>query len=95
MQLDPNTTALLNQLGLDAAAVESLVSSLIVLTVASVIAAIPTAIIARRKGRSPALWLLFALSVPVLPLLLVWLLPKVPKVPELPGADRPPQRNSP
>jgi hypothetical protein len=37
------------------------------------------------------LWLLFALSVPVLPLLLVWLLPKVPKVP---GTDRPPQRSS-
>ena len=91
MQLDPNTTALLQQLGYDAATIESMVSSLIILTVVSVIAAIPTVMIARRKGRSPVLWLLFALSVPVLPLLLVWLLPNVPK---LPGADRPPQRNS-
>lgn len=86
MKLDPNTTALLNQLGYDAATIESLVSSLIVLTVVSVIAAIPTAMIARRKGRSTALWLLFALSIPVLPLLLVWLLPKVP--------GRVPQRNN-
>lgn len=91
MKLDPNTTALLQQLGYDAATIDALVSSLIVLTIVSVIAAIPTVMIARRKGRSPALWLLFALSVPVLPLLLVWWLPKVPK---LPGADRPPQRKN-
>ena len=88
MQLDPNTTALLEQLGYDAATIESLVSSLIILTVVSVIAAIPTTMIARHKGRSTALWLLFALSLPVLPLLLVWWLPKVP------GGDRPPQRNN-
>jgi hypothetical protein len=83
MQLDPNTTALLTQLGFDTATIESLVSSLIVLTVVSVIAAIPTVMIAKRKGRSLALWVLFALSIPVLPLLLVWLLPKVPsRVPQ-------------
>ena len=81
MKLDPNNTALLQQLVYDAETSESMVSSLIVLTVVSVIAAIPTVMIARRKGRSPALWLLFALSVPVLPLLLVWWLPKVPGKP--------------
>ena len=89
MKLDPNTTALLNQLGYDAATIEALMSSLVLLTVLAVVAAIPTAMIARRKGRSAGLWLLFALSIPLLPLLLVWLLPKVP------GVDRPPQRNSP
>lgn len=88
MKLDPNTTALLNQLGYDAATIEALMSSLVILTVVAVVAAIPTAMIARRKGRSVALWLLFALSIPVLPLLLVWWLPKVP------DAARPPQRNS-
>jgi hypothetical protein len=42
------------------------------------VTAIPTGIIARRKNRSRGLWLLFALSIPVLPLLLVWLLPALP-----------------
>jgi len=95
MQLDPNTTALLKQLGYDAATIEALVSSLLLLTVLSVVAAIPTAMIARRKGRSVALWLLFALSLPVLPLLVVWLLPEVskaPKAPDVSGIGRAPEQ---
>ena len=76
--LDPDTTALLNQLGYDAGFIESLLSGAIWLTVVALVTAVPTAIIAERKGRSRALWVLLALSVPLLPLLLVWLLPKVP-----------------
>ena len=76
--IDPNTTVLLNQLGVDPALVETLLSGAIVLTVATLVTAIPTGMIAKRKGRSTALWLLFALSIPVLPLLIVWLLPKLP-----------------
>jgi hypothetical protein len=76
--LDPNTAALLNQLGFDAGLVETLLSSVIWLTVLSLVTAIPTVIIAKQKGRSSTLWLLFALSIPVVPLLLIWLLPKVP-----------------
>ena len=76
--LDPNATVLLNQLGVDAGLVESLMSGAILLTVLTLATAIPTGIIAKRKGRSRALWLLFALSIPLLPLLLVWLLPAVP-----------------
>ncbi len=76
--LDPNTTALLNQLGFDASLVETLLSSAIWLTVLSVLTAIPTGIIAKRKGRSITLWLLYALLIPVAPLLLIWLLPAVP-----------------
>ena len=34
--------------------------------------------IARRKNRSRTLWLLFALSIPLVPLLLICLLPKLP-----------------
>ena len=74
--LDANTTALLGQLGLNADAIESLISASIVLTVLALAAAIPTAVIAKRRGRSRTLWVLFALTIPVLPLLLVWLLPK-------------------
>jgi hypothetical protein len=81
--LDANTIALLNQLGVDAADIESLLWSALLLTGLTIVTAIPTAIIARRKGRSRGLWLLFALSIPVVPLLLIWLLPSVP-------ADRPP-----
>ena len=76
--LDPNTTALLNQLGYDAGSIESLMSGAILFTVATLLAAIPTAMIARRKNRSRTLWLLFALSLPLVPLLLIWLLPKLP-----------------
>lgn len=82
--IDPNTAELLRQLNVDPAIVETLLSGALVLTLATLLAAIPTAIIARRKRRSRALWLLFALSIPVLPLLLVWLLPA------LPGGDEPP-----
>ena len=81
--LDPQTTELLSQLGVDPAFMESLVSSAILFTILTIITAIPTGIIAKRKGRSRMLWLLFALSIPVVPLLLVWLLPNV-------AADRPP-----
>ena len=76
--LDPNSAALLRQLGIDPGMVDGLLSGTIVLTVATLLAAIPTGMIARRKGRSRGLWLLFALSVPLLPLLLVWLLPAKP-----------------
>jgi hypothetical protein len=38
--------------------------------------------LAKRKGRSVALWLVLSLSFPVLPLLLVWLLPAVKRPPE-------------
>jgi hypothetical protein len=76
--LDPNTTALLNQLGFDAGLVETLLSSVIWLTVLSLVTAIPTVIVAKQKGRSRTLWLLFSLSIPLFPLLLIWLLPAVP-----------------
>jgi hypothetical protein len=76
--LDPNTRALLDQLGVSADTVESALASLAFLTVLTVVTAIPTAIVARQRGRSGPGWLLLALSIPVLPLLLVWLLPKLP-----------------
>jgi len=73
--LDPQTAALLKELGYDPATIEAIVRWSIYLTVASVLAAVPTGIIARRKGRSVAGWVIFELCVPILPLLLVWLLP--------------------
>lgn len=76
--LESNTIALLNQLGYDASSIESLMAGAMVFTVATLLAAIPTAMIARRKNRSRTLWLLFALAIPVVPLLLVCLLPKLP-----------------
>lgn len=76
--LDPNTEAMLRQLGIDPTMVDGLLSATILLTVVTLLAAIPTGMIAKRKGRSRGLWLLFALSVPLLPLLLVWLLPAKP-----------------
>jgi di/tricarboxylate transporter len=75
---DPQTIALLRQLGVDPAALESLLASAAILTVLMLVTAIPTAIIAGRKNRSRGWWVLFALSIPVLPLLLVWLLPALP-----------------
>lgn len=84
--LDPNVTALLNQLGYDAGAIESLMSGALLITVATLLAAIPTAMIARRKNRSRTLWLLFALSIPLLPLLLICLLPALP--PSNPAAEQ-------
>lgn len=80
--LDANTVAQLNQLGISAETIESALSGLIVLTVLSVVAAIPTAVLAKRKGRSVAGWLILALTIPVVPLLLIWLLPKLPDRPQ-------------
>lgn len=79
--LDANTIAVLGQFGIDRDAAEAALSWLILLTVLSVVAAIPTVILARRKGRSAVAWLLLALSIPIVPLLLVWLLPKRPDQP--------------
>jgi hypothetical protein len=71
---DPQMSALLVELGYDPKSVEALVSGALYLTIVSVVAAIPTGVIARRKGRSVTGWVIFALSVPLLPLLIVWLL---------------------
>ena len=79
---DPQTIALLRQLGVDAATLEPLLASAAILTIAMLATVIPTGIIARRKNRSRGLWVLFALSIPVLPLLLVWLLPALPSDPK-------------
>ncbi len=76
--LDPNTLALLDQLGISAATVESALASLAIFTILTLVTAIPTVILAKQKGRSVAGWLLLALSIPVVPLLMVWLLPKLP-----------------
>jgi hypothetical protein len=76
--LDPNTLALFDQLGVSADTVESALASLALLTVLTLATAIPTAIVAKHKGRSVAGWLFLALSLPVVPLLMVWLLPKLP-----------------
>jgi cytochrome bd-type quinol oxidase subunit 1 len=80
--LDPNTIALLGQLGISPEQAAAAMGNLLMLTLLTVAAAIPTAILAKRKGRSVALWLVFALSIPLLPLLLVWLLPPVKRQPE-------------
>ena len=79
--LDPQTIDLLRQFGVDAGNLEPLLASAAILTVVMLVTAVPTGIIASRKNRSRGLWLLFALSVPVLPLLLVWLLPPLPAPP--------------
>lgn len=76
--LDPNTIALLGQLGISAETIESALSTLLWLTIAAVAAAIPTAILARTKRRSVAGWVILALSLPVVPLLLIWLAPELP-----------------
>ena len=83
--LDSQTIDLLRQLGMDPASIESLLASAAILTMATLVAVIPTGIIARRKHRSRGLWLLFALSVPVIPLLLIWLLPALPAPPASPA----------
>lgn len=85
--LDANTIALLTQMGFDTSNLESLMLGAIMAAVLTLITAIPTGMIAKRKGRSRTLWLLFALSIPVVPLLLVWLLPAVP-------VDRPPAQEA-
>jgi hypothetical protein len=73
--LDPQLTALLGELGVDPATIEAVVTGAVYLTIVSVVAAVPTGIVARRKGRSVIGWVVFALSVPLLPLIIVWLLP--------------------
>ena len=72
--LDPQISALLVQLGYDPAAIEAIISGTVYLTIVAVVAAVPTGLIAKRKGRSVTGWVVFALSVPLLPLLIVWLL---------------------
>ena len=79
--LDPNTVAALAQLGISAETAEAAVSSLLFLTVLTVVTAVPTGILAKRKGRSVAFWVIFALTIPVVPLLWIWLLPKVDSAP--------------
>lgn len=80
--LDPNTLALLSQLGISPETAEAAVTNLALLTVITLAATVPTAMLAKRKGRSVALWLVLALSFPVIPLLVVWLLPPVERPPE-------------
>ncbi|HLX79756.1 MAG TPA: hypothetical protein VKS43_04145 [Burkholderiales bacterium] len=73
--IDQQLSALLGDLGVDPATVEAVATGAIYLTIVSVVAAIPTGIVARRKGRSVSGWVIFALCVPLLPWLIVWLLP--------------------
>ena len=68
-------SALLAQLGYDPALIEKIVVWSVYLTVASVVAAIPTGILASRKGRSVGGWVVFALCLPVLPLFIILGLP--------------------
>jgi hypothetical protein len=73
--LDPQLTALLGELGIDPATIEAIFTGAVYLTIVSVIAAIPTGVIAKRKDRSVSGWVIFALCIPLLPLVIVWLLP--------------------
>ena len=73
--LDPQTIELLRQLGYDPTLVERVLSAGLWITLATVLAAIPTGIIARRRGRSVVGLVLLALSLPLIPLLLVYRLP--------------------
>jgi hypothetical protein len=73
--LDSQLSAILGEFGVDPATVEALFTGAIYLTIVSVVAAIPTGIIARRKGRSVSGWVIFALCVPLLPWAIIWLLP--------------------
>lgn len=68
--------ALFNQIGIDSS---GLMSSVFLLTILQVVTAIPTGRIAKQKRRSRVLWILLALSIPLIPLLLVWLLPAIPE----------------
>ena len=68
-------SAQLAQLGFDPAVAESIIRWATYLTVASLVAAVPTGLIARRKGRSVTGWVIFELCVPVVPLLIVGMLP--------------------
>ena len=73
--LDAQTTALLSEFGFNPATVESLLKIGIWLTIASLVAAIPTGMIAKRKGRSVTGWVVLELCIPLVPLLVLWLLP--------------------
>ena len=81
--LDPQTIELLRQLGYDPTLVERVLSAGLWITLATVLAAIPTGIIARRRGRSVVGWVLLALSLPLIPLLLGYRLPA--QTPEQPA----------
>jgi len=50
------------ELGYDPKSIEALVSGAIYLTIVTVVVAIPTGVIARRKGRSVTGWVIFALT---------------------------------
>ena len=78
---DSQIADVLAELGYDAATIQAIVAWSLWLTLVAVVAAIPTGVIARRKGRSVVGWVIFALLVPLLPLLIVWLLPAKPKQP--------------
>ena len=73
--VDPQLSALLVQFGLAPEDVEAMLSAAVYFTIVAVVAAIPTSVVARRKGRSVLGWVVLALSFPLLPLLVVWLLP--------------------
>ena len=73
--LDPQLSALMVELGLDPKSIEALVSGSIYFTIVAIAAAVPTGVVASRRGRSVTGWVMFALALPVLPLLIVWLLP--------------------
>ncbi len=75
MAFDPQLSALLSEFGVDQATIEAVVTGAVYLTIVSVVAAIPTGVIAKRKNRSVTAWVIFALCVPLLPLVIVWLLP--------------------
>lgn len=73
--IDPNTAAVLAQFGVDPSALEPLLFSAAAISVLTLVTVLPTGRLAAKKGRSRNFWMLFALTLPVLPLLLLWLLP--------------------
>lgn len=75
--LDPNTLALLSLAGISPENAESAITGFALATVLTLVTAIPTVMLPRRKGRSVAFWLVLALSFPLLPLLVLWLLPEI------------------
>ncbi len=75
--IDANTAAVLAQFGVDPAMLDMLLPLTVGITVLTLATVIPTGIVASRKGRSRGLWVMLALSFPVIPLLIVWLLPSV------------------
>jgi ABC-type spermidine/putrescine transport system permease subunit I len=77
--MDSQIYSMLADLGFDRAMVDAMVSVLAIVTILTLLLAVPTGIIAHRNGRSAASWVIFALCVPLLPLVIVWLLPKKKK----------------